>query len=172
MPTVVADLGGALHTPGSPGVHARVDGDGADRRQARRPLRPQAGDARRRWRSSSSDRWRAAGPHDDALIVFRAIQGLGAGGLQPIALTIVGDIFEIEERARMQGVFGAVWGIAGLAGPLLGGVIVGACRGAGSSTSTFPSGSSPLSSSPSPSRSRSRRSRTSSTSRSAMLLSR
>ena len=61
-----------------------------------------------------------------ALIAFRAIQGIGAGGLQPIALTIVGDIFEVEERARMQGVFGAVWGIAGLAGPLLGGVIVAA----------------------------------------------
>ncbi|MBX3218397.1 MAG: MFS transporter [Labilithrix sp.] len=61
-----------------------------------------------------------------ALIAFRAIQGVGAGGLQPIALTIVGDIFEVEERARMQGVFGAVWGIAGLAGPLLGGVIVAA----------------------------------------------
>lgn len=61
-----------------------------------------------------------------ALIAFRAIQGVGAGGLQPIALTIVGDIFEVEERARMQGVFGAVWGIAGLAGPLLGGVIVDA----------------------------------------------
>ena len=58
------------------------------------------------------------------LIVFRAIQGVGAGGMQPMALTIVGDIFKIEERAKMQGVFGAVWAIAGLAGPLLGGVIV------------------------------------------------
>jgi EmrB/QacA subfamily drug resistance transporter len=58
------------------------------------------------------------------LIVFRAIQGVGAGGMQPIALTIVGDIFNIEERAKMQGIFGAVWAIAGLAGPLLGGVIV------------------------------------------------
>jgi EmrB/QacA subfamily drug resistance transporter len=58
------------------------------------------------------------------LIVFRAIQGVGAGGVQPMAITIVGDIFKIEERAKMQGVFGAVWAIAGLAGPLLGGVIV------------------------------------------------
>lgn len=59
-----------------------------------------------------------------ALIVFRGLQGIGAGGLQPIALTVVGDIFSIEERARMQGIFGAVWGLAGLVGPLAGGLIV------------------------------------------------
>jgi EmrB/QacA subfamily drug resistance transporter len=58
------------------------------------------------------------------LIAFRAIQGLGAGAVQPIGLTIVGDLFDVRERARMQGVFGAVWGLAGLAGPLLGGAIV------------------------------------------------
>ena len=58
------------------------------------------------------------------LIAFRTLQGLGAGAMQPIALTIVGDIFELSERAKMQGVFGAVWGIAGLVGPMLGGVIV------------------------------------------------
>jgi EmrB/QacA subfamily drug resistance transporter len=58
------------------------------------------------------------------LIVFRAVQGLGAGGMQPMALTVVGDIFDIEERARMQGLFGAVWAIAGLVGPLLGGILV------------------------------------------------
>ncbi len=59
-----------------------------------------------------------------ALVAFRAVQGLGAGAIQPIALTIVGDLFDVHERARWQGVFGAVWGVAGLVGPLLGGAIV------------------------------------------------
>lgn len=59
-----------------------------------------------------------------ALILFRGVQGLGAGAIQPIALTIVGDLFNVRERARWQGVFGAVWGLAGLIGPLLGGAIV------------------------------------------------
>ncbi len=58
------------------------------------------------------------------LIVFRAIQGLGAGAVQPMTLTIVGDLFTIKQRAKMQGVFGAVWALAGLIGPLLGGIIV------------------------------------------------
>jgi EmrB/QacA subfamily drug resistance transporter len=58
------------------------------------------------------------------LIAFRALQGVGAGGLQPVALTIIGDLFTIEERARIQGLFGAVWGVAGMAGPLVGGLIV------------------------------------------------
>src|SRR5436190_24291327 len=46
------------------------------------------------------------------LIVFRAIQGLEAGAVQPIAFTIVGDIFEPRQRARMQGLLGSAWGIA------------------------------------------------------------
>ncbi|HTW38054.1 MAG TPA: MDR family MFS transporter [Steroidobacteraceae bacterium] len=58
------------------------------------------------------------------LIVFRALQGAGAGGLQPVSITIIGDIYEPAERARMQGVFGAVWGVAAMSGPLLGGLIV------------------------------------------------
>jgi EmrB/QacA subfamily drug resistance transporter len=58
------------------------------------------------------------------LILFRAIQGLGAGAIQPIALTIVGDLFDVHQRARVQGILGAVWGFAGLVGPVLGGAIV------------------------------------------------
>jgi EmrB/QacA subfamily drug resistance transporter len=63
-------------------------------------------------------------PTMGALIAFRAVQGVGAGALQPIAMTIIGDIFTVDERAKMQGLFGAVWGVAGIAGPLLGGLIV------------------------------------------------
>jgi EmrB/QacA subfamily drug resistance transporter len=58
------------------------------------------------------------------LIAFRAVQGLGAGAMQSMSLTIVGDIFTLHERSRMQGVMGAVWGVAGLVGPLAGGLIV------------------------------------------------
>ena len=58
-----------------------------------------------------------------ALISFRALQGLGAGAVQPVAITIVGDIFELEARARIQGLFGAVWGISAVVGPAAGGFI-------------------------------------------------
>ena len=49
------------------------------------------------------------------LIVFRGLQGLGAGGVMPVVLTIIGDIFTLQERAKIQGLF-AVWGTASLAG--------------------------------------------------------
>jgi EmrB/QacA subfamily drug resistance transporter len=65
-----------------------------------------------------------ASPSMPALIVFRGLQGIGAGALQPIALTMVGDLFTAEERSRIQGVFGAVWGFAAMIGPLLGGSLV------------------------------------------------
>ncbi len=60
------------------------------------------------------------------LIAFRALQGLGAGAMQPITMTVIGDLFDVEQRAKMQGLFGAVWGGAGIVGPLLGGYIVSA----------------------------------------------
>jgi EmrB/QacA subfamily drug resistance transporter len=58
-----------------------------------------------------------------ALILFRTLQGLGAGAVQPVAITIMGDIFELETRARVQGLFGAVWGISAVVGPAAGGFI-------------------------------------------------
>jgi MFS family permease len=58
------------------------------------------------------------------LIVFRGIQGLGAGGVMPVVLTILGDIFTLEERAKIQGFFSAVWGTSSLAGPALGALLV------------------------------------------------
>lgn len=58
------------------------------------------------------------------LVVFRAVQGIGAGAMQPVVLTVIGDMYSLEERAKVQGFTGAVWGFAGLVGPLLGGWIV------------------------------------------------
>ncbi|MGD8279396.1 MAG: MDR family MFS transporter [Gemmatimonadota bacterium] len=57
------------------------------------------------------------------LIVYRALQGLGAGGVQPVSITVVGDIYSLEERGRMQGLFSGVWAVSGLAGPAAGGFI-------------------------------------------------
>jgi EmrB/QacA subfamily drug resistance transporter len=58
------------------------------------------------------------------LIVFRALQGLGAGAIFTVTYTIVGDVFELEERARVQGWISSTWGIASLVGPFLGGFLI------------------------------------------------
>lgn len=60
----------------------------------------------------------------EQLILFRALQGLGAGAVMPIVLTIIGDIFDLEERAKVQGLFSGVWGLSSVVGPAIGGLIV------------------------------------------------
>lgn len=56
------------------------------------------------------------------LIIFRAIQGVGAGAIQPMTMTIAGDLYNLAERAKVQGYLASVWAISSVAGPLLGGV--------------------------------------------------
>ena len=72
------------------------------------------------------------------LIGFRVVQGLGAGAVLPVALTVVGDIYELAERGRVQGLLSAIWGVASIVGPLAGGFLVDnlswvgrSCRAAG-----------------------------------------
>ena len=57
------------------------------------------------------------------LVLYRGLQGLGAGALMPIALSIIGDIFPPSERGKWQGLFVAVFGLSAIVGPLLGGAI-------------------------------------------------
>jgi EmrB/QacA subfamily drug resistance transporter len=57
-----------------------------------------------------------------ALILARAVQGIGAGAVQPMSVTIVGDLYSVRERARVQGYLASVWGVSALVGPALGGV--------------------------------------------------
>jgi EmrB/QacA subfamily drug resistance transporter len=59
-----------------------------------------------------------------SLIVFRLLQGLGAGAIQPVTMTIIGDLFKLEERGRVQGIMATVWATSAVVGPLAGGVIV------------------------------------------------
>ena len=59
-----------------------------------------------------------------SLILFRLVQGIGAGAIQPVGLTVVGDLYPMHERGRIQGYLASVWGISSVLGPLAGGLIV------------------------------------------------
>ncbi|SJZ86722.1 drug resistance transporter, EmrB/QacA subfamily [Pilibacter termitis] len=58
------------------------------------------------------------------LIIFRAIQGVGAGGILPISLTLIADLYDQKQRSKLLGLNSATWGIASIVGPLGGGMIV------------------------------------------------
>ncbi len=58
------------------------------------------------------------------LIIFRGLQGVGAAAIQPIVTTLIGDLFSIEERAKMQGYLASVWGLSAIIGPAIGGFFV------------------------------------------------
>jgi EmrB/QacA subfamily drug resistance transporter len=59
-----------------------------------------------------------------SMICFRLIQGVGAGAMQPVAMTIVADLYPARERGKVQGYLASVWAVAALVGPLLGGLII------------------------------------------------
>ena len=59
-----------------------------------------------------------------SLIVFRLIQGVGAGAVQPVAMTIVGDLYSAHERGKIQGWLASVWALSAVIGPLVGGLII------------------------------------------------
>lgn len=57
------------------------------------------------------------------LVIFRGIKGLGAGGLLPLAFTVIADVYDIESRTKIQGVISSVWGLCSLIGPFIGGLM-------------------------------------------------
>jgi EmrB/QacA subfamily drug resistance transporter len=59
-----------------------------------------------------------------SMILFRLVQGVGAGAIQPIGMTIVGDLYSAHERGKIQGWLSSVWAISAVVGPLVGGLIV------------------------------------------------
>ena len=59
-----------------------------------------------------------------SLVVFRLLQGVGAGAIQPVGITVVGDLYSVRERGKIQGYLASVWGVSSVLGPLAGGLII------------------------------------------------
>src|SRR6201995_3645414 len=59
-----------------------------------------------------------------SMIVFRLIQGVGAGAIQPTGMTVIGDLYSVQERGKIQGYLASVWAISAVIGPLAGGLII------------------------------------------------
>ncbi len=59
-----------------------------------------------------------------SLIGFRLLQGVGAGAIQPVCMTVVGDLYPVQERGKVQGWLASVWGLSSVLGPLAGGLII------------------------------------------------
>lgn len=68
----------------------------------------------------------ALAPSMELLVAARLLQGLGAGALIPLTMTLFGDLYPVEERTRMQGYFSLIWGVSSLLGPLVGGFLTDA----------------------------------------------
>ena len=59
-----------------------------------------------------------------SMILFRLVQGVGAGAIQPVAMTVVGDLYSAQERGKIQGYLASVWAISAVIGPLVGGLVI------------------------------------------------
>src|SRR5271170_6059290 len=59
-----------------------------------------------------------------SMIIFRLVQGVGAGAVQPVAMTIVADLYPARERGKIQGYLASVWAISAVLGPVVGGLII------------------------------------------------
>ena len=68
--------------------------------------------------------WCGLATNMTTLIFARALQGVGAGGIMPLAFILIGEMFTLEQRSKMQGLFSGVWGVSSIVGPLLGGFLV------------------------------------------------